>query len=441
MTESGPGGLGVRDPDPILERLSALHPKAIDLSLDRLLDLLARLGNPHLTLPPVIHVAGTNGKGSTIAYLRAMYEAAGYRVHVYTSPHLVRFNERIRLAGTLIDDAMLSDILEEAEVANDGAPITLFEITTAAAFLAFSRVPADLLLLEVGLGGRLDTTNVIGPPVATLITPVAMDHQGFLGDTLAKIAFEKAGILKPGVPAIVAQQAPEAETVIRAQAATVGAPLLMGGADWTWTSRPDGLSIDLDGATYELPVPGLPGMHQKGNAAQAAVAVLRARETLPVSDAAIAKGVAAAAWPARMQRLNKGPLVDRAGADTSVWLDGGHNAHAAAAIAAMLGDWRADRPDTRVAVIFGTLNNRPPREYLALLAPHIDRIAAIAIPDEKNAWTADEIVARSEGLGIPVLACADLDEAMAVSVSDPAPTHLLICGSLYLAGVVLARNG
>ena len=433
-------GLGARDPDPILDRLSALHPKAIDLSLDRLLDLLGKLGNPHLSLPPVIHVAGTNGKGSTIAYLRAMHEAAGRRVHVYTSPHLVRFNERIRLSGALIGDDMLSGILEECEAANEGRAITLFEITTAAAFVAFFRVPADLLLLEVGLGGRFDATNVIGPPIATVITPVAMDHQGFLGDTLAKIAFEKAGILKPGVRAMIAPQAPDAAEVIRDRAAAVGAPLWMGGEDWSWSPKPDGVSVRLGNDFIDLPVPGLPGLHQGGNAALAAVTARLSGDRQPISDVDIEAGVAGAVWPARMQRLEAGPLVEGAGAGVSVWLDGGHNVHAAEAIAGMLAGWQSERADARISVIFGTLNNRPPREYLAFLAPHIDRVAAVSIPGEKNAWSAQEIVERTEGLGVPVTACADLDAALTTSVADPRPSHLLICGSLYLAGVVLARN-
>ncbi|HEY9216212.1 MAG TPA: folylpolyglutamate synthase/dihydrofolate synthase family protein, partial [Ancylobacter sp.] len=322
--------------DAIFERLLALHPKLIDLSLDRVWRLLGRLGHPERRLPPVIHVAGTNGKGSTVAFMRAVLEASGKRVHVYTSPHLVRFNERIRLAGRLVDDAALTDALARAEVANQGEPITFFEITTAAAFLLFSEVPADILLLEVGLGGRLDATNVIETPLATIITPVSIDHVDFLGDTIALIAAEKAGILKRGVPAVLGRQPPDALRVIERQAARLGVPLHIIGEDVQAYEEAGRLIVSDEDGLLDLPRPRLVGPHQIENAGLAVAALRVAGLGLTSTD--FEQGVRAAEWPARLQRLGWGPLTVRAPQGVDIWLDGGHNEAGGKALAAALAD-------------------------------------------------------------------------------------------------------
>src|SRR5947208_5846265 len=314
--------------DQVLSRLMQLHPKKIDLSLGRIERLLAALGNPQEHLPPAIHVAGTNGKGSTVATMRACLEAAGYRVHVYTSPHLVRFNERIRLAGELIEDEALIALLEECEQVNAGQPITFFEVATCAAFLAFSRIPADIALLETGLGGRLDTTNVVRRPAATAITPISLDHQAFLGDTIAAIAGEKAGILKPGAPAIIGPQPDAAQAVIEARAAALDAPLFRWHREWhceplsslsriagegarAQSARAgEGVGMRYEGPRWQLdlPLPSLPGAHQIVNAGTA-IACLEQLPQFSLPPAAIADGLRHIDWPARMQRLRHGPLV------------------------------------------------------------------------------------------------------------------------------------
>src|SRR5690606_9871565 len=297
-----------RASDLVLARLMSLHPKIIDLSLGRVERLLAALGHPELALPPVIHVAGTNGKGSTIAMIRAGLESGGSRVHVYTSPHLARFHERIRLAGELIAEDRLIDLLERCEEANGGEPITYFEITTCAAFLAFAEEPADALLLEVGLGGRLDATNVVPEPRLSVITPISVDHQQYLGDTLAEIAGEKAGILRRGVPCVVGPQEDEALAAIEARAEALGAPLLLAGRDWTVWEEHGRVAFQDEGGLLDLPPPALLGAHQVTNAGMA-VAALRA---LGAGDAACQAALRDAVWPARMQRLRHGPLIEAA---------------------------------------------------------------------------------------------------------------------------------
>ncbi|MDB5569214.1 MAG: bifunctional folylpolyglutamate synthase/dihydrofolate synthase, partial [Hyphomicrobiales bacterium] len=306
--------------DAFMQRFLGLHPKKIDLSLGRTQALLDALGNPERRLPPVVHVAGTNGKGSTTAFMRAMLEADGKRVHVYTSPHLVRFHERIRLAGALVDEARLAAAFEACERANAGAPITVFEITTVAAFLLFAQVPADVLLLEVGLGGRFDSTNVIERPAATVITPVSIDHVEFLGDTLAKIAFEKAGVLKTGAPAIVSWQEPEAQDVIERQAFRVGAPVTLAGRDYNcWEERGRLVFEDARGL-MDLPAPRLPGRHQFENAATAIAALRAVWPDFP--QRAFEDGLRHVQWPARLQQLTRGALAARAPAGAELWLDG-----------------------------------------------------------------------------------------------------------------------
>lgn len=430
-------------PDPILERLQQLHPKLIDLSLDRMHRILARLGNPERRVPPVIHVAGTNGKGSTVAYLRAMHEAAGRRVHVYTSPHLVRFNERIVLAGEEVDDATLVDALEEAERANAGEPITYFEITTAVAFLLFSRVPADLLLLEVGLGGRLDSTNVVDTPALSVITPVAMDHMQFLGDTLAKIAGEKAGVLKPGTPAVIARQEPDALETVRARAATVGADLSIEGDGWRVApDGPDRFRFEWAGVTATYPRPSLLGAHQIANAGIALAAAHRLDGRFPLTREQKSDGLTKARWPARMQRLTRGPVVDLLSDRGEVWLDGGHNVHAAEALAVHLAGWREAEPGRRTALVYGCLENRNPATFLGPLSALVGPITAVPIPGEHRAFSPADVVERAAEAGIEVIAAEDVADAVAeILERAEGPVRVLICGSLYLAGAVLSTHG
>jgi len=397
------------------------------------LRLLAALGNPQDKLPPVVHVAGTNGKGSTLAFLRAFLEAAGYRAHVYTSPHLVRFNERIRLAGRLIEEDALLALLDEVERINAGAPVTFFEITTALAFLAFARVPADIVLLETGLGGRLDATNVIARPAVTAITPISLDHQHFLGDTIAAIAFEKAGILKPGVPAVLAPQLPEAAAVLESRAGEAGAPLFRFGMEWS--VRPEGTGLAYRGRrTVTLPPPGLAGAHQYDNAGTA-LACLDCLPGFAVPDAALARGMAAVEWPARLQRLARGPLVRSLPAGAELWLDGAHNAAGGAALARAVAAWR-DRP---LGLVWGMLATHDTHAFLEPLAPHVARLRAVAIPGEANARPAEELAATARALGIDAAPAASVGAAVAEAVVPGG--RGLICGSLYLAGRVLAENG
>ncbi|MGE5517240.1 MAG: bifunctional folylpolyglutamate synthase/dihydrofolate synthase [Bacteroidota bacterium] len=423
--------------DAVLDRLTRLHPKVIDLSLDRVCALLDKLGRPQDALPPVVHVAGTNGKGSTVATLRALAEAAGLRVHVYTSPHLVRFAERVRVAGRVLDDAELLALLEEVERVNGGEPITFFEVTTAAAFLAFSRTPADLVILETGLGGRLDATNVVARPALTVITPIAMDHESFLGDTLAAIAGEKAGILKPGVPCVVAEQLPEAQAVITARAATLGAPLLREGPDFRGRKGADGALLF---GALTLPAPNLAGDFQYRNAGLALAAAhrLSADGVLPrLSPELLARGLTTIQWPARLQRLTRGPLVDLLPAGWELWLDGGHNPHAAHAIAAHAEGWR-DRP---LVAVFGMLNNKDVDGYFAPLAPRFASLRAVAIPGEANTLSAEAGAEAARRHGCADATAADsVDAALRDLIHAPGPARVLICGSLYLAGVVLAQN-
>lgn len=418
--------------DPILERLTTLHPKVIDMSLDRLVRLLADLGNPHLSLPRVTHIAGTNGKGSTLAYIRAMCEAAGERVHVYTSPHLVRFNERIRLAGKLIDDAMLEATLAEIERINAGRPITFFEITTAAAFLAFSRVPADRVLLETGMGGRLDATNVVPKPDLVALAPISLDHTQYLGDTLALIAGEKAGIIKQGVPVCVGVQPAEASAVFDARAAELAAPLFRHGREWNFALLDEGGFQYRGLKTRRLPRPSLPGPHQYANAALAVACA----EKLGLPDSAIEAGITSAQWPARLQRLTRGPLVDRLPKNVALYLDGGHNEGAGEALA----KWAQGR---QIDLVFGMLSTKQPIDFLRHVAPYVRRLRAIAIPDEKLSLQASDIAAAARQAGI-----ADVAEAVSAeaAIRDLAPRAIpdvpvLICGSLYLCGRILADNG
>jgi dihydrofolate synthase/folylpolyglutamate synthase len=425
-------------PDPILERLSKLHPKAMDLSLGRLLRLLATLGNPQESLPPIIHVAGTNGKGSTLAMLRAIHEAAGRQVHAYTSPHLVRFNERFVLAGKQIEDTPLSDILEECEHSNAGLGITLFEIATAAGMLAFARTPADLLLLEVGLGGRFDATNVIRHPTLSIITPVSLDHQHFLGDTVEAIAFEKAGILKPGVPAIIGRQSDAALGVILDRADEIGAPVVVQGRDWTVNASDGGLVFQAANMTRHLPRPALLGAHQIDNAGIVLAAVETLQAAFPVATASLANGLTNVRWPARLQKLTQGPMVEALPSNAQIWVDGGHNEDAARVIAATLRDWRGAEPDRTIHLVFGTLNSRDPEHYLNQFPGLVAQVRTVAIPGEPSTISAEKAAGAGRRVGLEASSATSVATAIhQISATSPGAIRILICGSLYLAGTVL----
>ena len=418
--------------DIILERMMALHPKIIDLTLDRVWRLLERLGNPQDALPPVIHIAGTNGKGSTLAMIRAGLEGAGLTCHAYTSPHLARFHERIYLSGGLISEPDLTAVLDECYDANGGAPITYFEITTCAALLAMSRIPADYTLLEVGLGGRLDATNVIARPALTVITPVSLDHESFLGDTLPKIAAEKAGILKRRTPCVVGPQAEAAMEVIEARAARLGAPLLAHGQHWHVSVERGRLIYQDETGLRDLPLPNLPGQHQVENAGIA----LAALRHLKAGDTALEAAVTAARWPARMQRLSHGPLVEAApGAE--LWLDGGHNPAAGAALARHL----AGLPARPTYLVCGMMNTKDVQGYMRPLAAHAAHLTAVSIPGEPNTLPAEDTAAAARAVGMAAdTADSTLGAVRAIAARQPG-ARILICGSLYLAGTVLRENG
>lgn len=418
--------------DAILERMAALHPKIIDLTLDRVWRLLDRLGNPQKAMPPVIHIAGTNGKGSTLAMLRAGVEGAGLKAHAYTSPHLVRFHERIRLAGELISESDLMAVLDECYDANGGAQITYFEITTCAALLAFSQTPADYTLLEVGLGGRLDATNVLDAPRLTMITPVSYDHPQFLGDTVAAIAGEKAGILKPGVPCVVSRQVPEAMEVIEDRAAALGAPLLVEGQDWqAWEERGRLTYQDTSGL-LDLPPPALAGAHQFQNAG-AAICALR---NIGLGEDAAEAAVTQVTWPARMQRLRKGPLID-ASEGAEFWLDGGHNAACGAALAETL----SRLPERETHLVCGMMNTKDVAGYLAPLVPYAASLSAVDIEGEPNTLPAADTARAATAAGIPAWVSDGVASAVAGIVARAPTARILICGSLYLSGRVLATHG
>jgi len=415
----------------IVERLHALHPKLIDLSLGRMEALLAKLGHPERKLPPVIHVAGTNGKGSTCAFLRAIGEAAGQRVHVYTSPHLVQFHERIRLAGAYVTDEALTAALEEVEAVNAGAPITVFEVTTAAAFVLFNRVPADLLVLEVGLGGRLDATNVVPRPAASAITSISMDHMDFLGDTLGNIAAEKAGIMRANVPCATGAQAAEALEVISNTARERGATLLRRGGEWFCDATTNGLQYRDAAAVLSLPPPGLIGPHQADNAC-IAIAALRAAGLPWLSDAAIVRGIASATWPARLQRL-EGRLSALLPNGFSLWLDGGHNAGAGQALAQHFTAWR-DQP---LHLVIGMKQGKASAEFLRPLLPFATSLHAVAEPGQHLAMPVADIIAASGGIAEPG---PTITEALGKIAATAKLGRVLIAGSLYLAGEVLKAD-
>lgn len=417
--------------DVILERMMALHPKIIDLTLDRMWRCLHAVGDPHLTVPPTIHVAGTNGKGSTQAMIRAGIEAAGQTAHAYTSPHLARFHERIRVAGEIIKEDRLSAYLDEVYESNNGGSITYFEITTVAAFLAFAREAADWTLLEVGLGGRHDATNVIDRPALTIVTKIDLDHQQFLGETIPKIAYQKAGIIKQGVPVVIGPQHSEALDVIEREAIRFSAQQLTYGQHWHVGEENGRLIYQDESGLLDLPLPNLRGAHQLGNAGMA-IAALR---HLGFGDDACEGAVTNAYWPARMQRLRSGPLIDRAG-EAEVWLDGGHNPAAGAALA----DTLAGLPKRRTHMICGMLSTKDVVGYLKPLAAQAETLHAIAIPGETATLPAEDTAAAAKEVGLSAFIAGSVEHAMDQILEEDPDARVLICGSLYLAGAVLREN-
>jgi dihydrofolate synthase/folylpolyglutamate synthase len=433
--------------DALLGDLMLLHPKLIDLSLGRVERLLAKLGHPERKLPPVVHIAGTNGKGSITAYLRSFMEAAGKRVHVYTSPHLVRFHERIVLAGPdgkarAIDEESLVDVLMRVQGVNDGEDITQFEITTAAAFLAFSETPADILLLEVGLGGRLDATNVIPDPALTVITPISMDHAEKLGPTISKIAAEKAGILKGGVAGVISQQSNEVLAVIEARARTIGAELTVFGRDFDAYEQTGRLVVQREERLLDLPLPALVGRHQIGNAGTAVAAALVLGERIPalkLDESAIELGLRTVEWPARMQRLSSGPLPDILGDEAELWLDGGHNPAAGDVIADTLAalDEKSPKP---VYLVVGMMGQKDALGFLAPFRGLVRAIYTVPIPGATEApHTQENLAETARVAGMQATDRENVIDALQTIAALPkGPKRVLICGSLYLAGHVLA---
>ena len=426
----------MRRSDIVLERLSLLHPKIIDLSLSRVERLLGLLDHPEEKLPPVIHVAGTNGKGSFLAYLRAILEAHDKDVHLYTSPHLVKFHERIRLAGELISEDELVALLEECEKVNGPDSITFFEVTTVAAFLAYSRHKADALLLETGLGGRLDATNMVAQPALTAITPISVDHTQFLGDTIEEIAAEKAGILKPGVLCVVGKQPKAALDVIKARATEIGAELYIEGEDWTVTPDTDGFLFSGRNGEERYPNPNLLGEHQVENAALAVAATDILASSFDLKTDTIKEGLTKAYWPGRMQRLTTGLLPALLPEGCELWLDGGHNESAGLALATILKTWQ-DKP---VHIIYGMLNTKAATDYLRPLAPLGSSLRAIEIPFEAASLSAEEAAAHAVEAGFDAQACASAQQAVEEILAREEPGRILICGSLYLAGHILAES-
>ena len=428
--------------DAIVQRLMSLHPMVITIGLERIERLLRNLGSPEKKLPPLVHVAGTNGKGSLVAYLRAMAEAAGYRVHVYISPHLVHFNERIRIAGRLIEDGELDEMLTECEEANGDTPISFFDITTALAFLAFSRVPADLGIIEVGMGGRFDSTNVIEPALSA-ITPVGYDHTGFLGDKLEGIAWEKAGIIKRATPAVIGRQREGSAQVIETEAARLAAPLFRMGREWQVMPKETGFRYESDLLTLDLPAPALAGAHQIDNAATAVACIERLRAArFEIGDAAIRQGLASVEWPARLQRLTKGPLPSSLPPGCELWLDGGHNEDCGIVLGRMAAEWSMEPAALPLYLVFAMQTTKDASGFLRPLARHATAARAVPFPEGHAAYTPPEACAKAAEVGLECAPANDIGAALEdLLATQPAPMRILICGSLYIAGEVLVRNG
>jgi len=417
----------------VLDRLTRLHPKKIDLSLDRIARLLDALGQPHEALPSTVHIAGTNGKGSTLAFLKAMAEAGGRSVHAYSSPHLVRFNERIVLNGAPVGDEALAAALDRVEAANDGQSITFFEITTALAFLLFAETPADLLILETGLGGRFDATNVITRPIATAITPISLDHREFLGDDVADIAREKAGIFKPGVAAFSGPQtqAPR-EALIRA-AERIGAPFEWFGQDFSAHLERGGLVYQDQGRVMDLPAPSLRGAHQAQNAGLAARLALH----IGLDKSAIAAGLKGARWPARMQLIETGPLSEVAAPEgAELWLDAAHNPGGAEVLAAALSELQA-RDDKPLILVMGAMANKDLDGICAPFAGLAAELIAVPLTGEPNAADPGHIAAAAAEAGVRAGLAPSLRAGVAEAVARHGAARIVMFGSLRLAAEAL----
>ncbi len=430
----------------LIDDLMAIHPKGFDLSLDRISELLEKLGKPQLKLPPVIHVAGTNGKGSAIAFMRSVLESAGLAVHVHTSPHLVNWHERYRIgrkdgSGQLVEDSMLANAINRVAQANGGRPITVFEVLTAVTFVLFSEQPADVCLIEVGLGGRFDATNVMTETAVSVITPVSIDHEAYLGDTLAKIAFEKAGILKRGTPVVIGPQESEALAVIEQQAARNGCLKLTAGEDYQAMRENGRMLFQDDDCLLDLALPRLPGDHQVANAgtAIAAVRLFAERHDIVVTNAAIDKGIQNAQWPGRMQHLPRGKLEDLLPQDSDVWLDGGHNPGAAAMIATHMADLE-ERDPRPLILICGMLNTKDPAGYLGYFASLLKHVITVPIISSDAGISPEELAAKAVECGLTARPAASLTAALSL-LAHESECRILIAGSLYLVGDVLDQNG
>ncbi|HWU26808.1 MAG TPA: folylpolyglutamate synthase/dihydrofolate synthase family protein [Rhizomicrobium sp.] len=428
--------------DSVLLRLTTLHPKRIDMVLDRIERLLGTLGHPERKLPPVIHVAGTNGKGSVCAFARAMLEAQGLKAHAYTSPHLVQFRERVRLAGELIDEGELCATLEECERVNDGAPITFFEITTAAAFLAFSRHPADVAIIEVGMGGKNDATNTVSRQRVSVLTPVGLDHQEYLGASLADIAADKAGIIRARIPLIVGPQDDIPRDVIIRRADALGAPVSVFGQDFFAYQEHGRIVFQDEAGLLDLPMPRLAGRHQIDNAA---VAIAALRKAGWGAEYAIERGLRNVEWPGRLQRLTRGPLLVAAPEGAEIWLDGGHNPHGALAVARAVADFE-ERSEKPLYLVCGMLATKDATGFLSAFRGLARHVTTIAIPNEELSLGAGSLYDAARAGGLDASPADDLEDAM-MQISawsrarpDQGPPRILICGSLSLAGRVLAEN-
>lgn len=420
----------------LLTRLATLHPKVIDLSLNRVRRLLKALNKPHTALPPVVHVAGTNGKGSVIGYLQAFLEAAGLTVHSYTSPHLVHFNERIRIAGKVISDSALIELLTEVEQVNAGQLITLFEITTCAAILGFSRKRADVVLLETGLGGRLDATNVIQKPALTILTPIAMDHMHYLGNRVEDIAAEKSHILKPGVGCVVAKQERKVTNVIELRSLTTGSPIWREGDAWHVYTRNNQILFEGIRGTLQLPMPALVGNFQVRNAGLSIAAVERLPFTVTADH--IATGLRTVVWPGRLQLLISGPLVNKVPSGWEIWVDGGHNPSAAVVISRHVRQWR-ERP---LVLVLGMLNTKDANGFIKAILPRVTFIRTVTIPNQQSSLSADALALIAKSLGHPdVSASKSVSDALEEVINRcVVPGRILITGSLYLVGSILSEN-
>ena len=423
----------------ILKRLELLHPKKIDLSLFRLNKLLKKLGNPHLNLAPVIHIAGTNGKGSVTSYLRSIFEAANLRVHTYTSPHLIKFNERIRINSNLIENKYLNSLLEECEKKNNSEPITFFEITTASAFLAFSRNKADIILLETGLGGRFDATNVIKKTLCNVITPISMDHMNFLGNSIKKIAFEKAGIIKKKSLVIMSKQKKVVREIIRKVIKKNQCHLLEEGIEWKIKKiKKNSFILKYLDCNYEFPNPSLAGKHQLENAATA-ISVIKSIKKIVIDDEIIKQGIENVFWPARMQKINSGKLKKRCHENFDIWLDGGHNEHAATMISKFIKNWS----DLNKILIFGMTVGKNPTSFLRKIIDNFNFLILLPIDNHQyiQPYEIKENIKNKLRKNINIECCLNINDAIDVISKNFSSGKILICGSLYLAGQVLKADG